>query len=227
MKKRYILLIVVLLLVLTGCDTNYTLTVNDDNIEEEINVVLPENYLPEQTAEEKAAKIEQDDQITPYLIEDQYPILNDTKNKYERHIEKKNGMLNITYNYKYSFLDYDRSHIYSKCFEEKYFNTGRKTTFIAFKKKFYCMTGDKIQFNIKTNEKVTSHNADSVKGNTYTWIIDNNNLNNVDIEIHISNEKGFVMPLKIIIIVTVVVAVFSMLGFGYYKLKNRDSYNEI
>ena len=72
-----------------------------------------------------------------------------------------------------------------------------------------------------------TNNADSVKGNTYTWIIDNNNLNNVDIEIHISNEKEFVMPLKIIIIVTVVVAVFSMLGFGYYKLKNRDSYNEI
>jgi hypothetical protein len=42
-----------------------------------------------------------------------------------------------------------------------------------------------------------------------------------------SNEKGFVMPLKIIIIVTIVVVVFGMLGVGYYRLKNRDLYNEI
>ena len=227
MKKRYFIILTVLVIVLTGCETNYTLTVKDDTIEEKINVVLPENYLPEQTAEEKAAHIEVDDQITPYLTDDQYPITNDTKNKYKRTIKKNNGMLDVTYDYTYSFEDYKRSQIYYKCFEKKIFTTGRDNTFLAFEGKFYCMTGNEIIFNIKTNKKVLEHNADKVKGNTYTWIIDNTNKSNINININISNKSRYALPIATIAAITAIVVAFAMLGFAFHKLRHREAVNDI
>ena len=227
MKKIYFMIIIVFLLVLTGCDTNYTLTVNNDSINEEINVILPENYLPERTAEEEAAKVEVDDQITPYLTDTQYPIFGDNKNKYTRKIDKKNGMLDVTFSYKYTFDEYERSKIYGKCFDKHYFSHDSKSIYISFLGKFYCMTGDEIVFNIKTSNKVLNHNANKVNGHTYTWVIDKNNIDNVDIEMSISTQKGFVMPIMTIVIITVTVLIFGMLGYGYYQLKNRDALNEI
>lgn len=227
MKKRYLVIIIALVLVLTGCETNYTLTIKDDTIEEKIDVILPENYLPEQTAEEKAAKIEVDDQITPYLEDDQYPLMNNTKVKYNRNIKRNNGMINATYDYTYTYENYKDSQIYTKCFEKQYFSTGKDQTYIGFKGRFYCMTGNEIVFNIKTDKKVESHNADRLKGNTYTWIIDNTNAQNIDIDMTISNKNQYILPIMTIIAITVIVVSFGMLGFAFHKLKNREAVNDI
>ena len=88
---------------------------------------------------------------------------------------------------------------------------------------FYCLYSDKLNINIKTNNKVIKHNATIVNGNTYTWDIDSNNASNIDIEFEV--EKGF--PYKQVVLYSVVgiiltIIVSILIYYLYFKrLKNN------
>ena len=87
--------------------------------------------------------------------------------------------------------------------------------------------GNELVINIKTNNEVISNNADKVNGNVYTWIINKDNKDKVDIQIRISKHTIY---LKTIIysIIGILFIVLLFVGYIFYnKFKNRDSVNDI
>ena len=169
MKKKMIILILLLLLV-TGCTTDYNLNIEHDYITEEIITTIPKSSIPSQRDAEKKYKIENDDQITPFLTNPQY-------------VFEDNDI-------KYNFNDYLKSKAYKECFQESYINIEEnKTIPVVFKGKFYCLYGDTVNINITSTRKVLGNNADYINGNTYTWVINNDNVDNTDIQILFSDEK--------------------------------------
>ena len=96
-----------------------------------------------------------------------------------------------------------------------------------FSGSFYCLHGDSVTINIKTNNEVISHNADKVSGNTYTWVINKDNAQDTNISINISKKSMYIKPI-IYIILGVVFLVLSIGAYiAYNKIKNRDSINDI
>jgi len=219
MKKKIIILILLLLLV-TGCTTDYNLNIEPDYITEEITATIPKSSIPSQRDAEKKYKIENDDQITPFLTNPQY-VFEDNDIIYNKTVkldESNNYIVNL--NYKYNFNDYLKSKAYKECFQESYINIEEnKTIPVVFKGKFYCLYGDSININITSTRKVLGNNADYINGNTYTWVIDNNNVDNTNIQILFSDEKiSNTSQLIYLILVGVLIVVILI---DVYMIKNK------
>lgn len=224
--KKYVYILMMLLL-LSGCSTKYNLEISNKGIKEEIETKILDAEIPKRTKEEVNANIELDDPITPFIENDQYPFVDNKEKKYIKEVKKNNGSTNVTLKYNYSFDDYKNSRVYKECFAQKSFDYDKKSYLLQFSGKFYCMYGNEIEVNIKTNNKVNSHNADKVSGNTYTWIINNDNKDKTNIKMNISNESAYTMPAVMIVLVIV----FIILIIGGYtvfqKINNRDEINKI
>ena len=187
MKKKIIILIILLLLV-TGCTTDYNLTIEDDSITENIVATIPSSSVNKKSNNNN---IETDNQTIPFINNPQYVYNEKDGITYNKIVEldKLNNYI-VTLNYKYTFNDFLQSKAYNNCFQESYINIEENGTIpIVFKGKFYCLYGDKININITSSREVLGNNADIVNGNTYTWIIDNNNVDNTNIQLLLSKDK--------------------------------------
>ncbi|MBQ6539068.1 MAG: lipoprotein [Bacilli bacterium] len=181
MKKK-LLLILVFVLVLTGCSNEYNLTINGDTISEEIISTIPNNEITTQTAEEKAAGIENDDQITPFINNDQYPFTNNNKIKYKKDVSKNGLNTIVKLNYDYTVDNFKNSRVYNECFQKSVIERKDGYLRLAFLGEFSCLYGDSLTINVRTDRKVIDDTANDVDNNTYTWIINDNNENNVNIQ---------------------------------------------
>ena len=223
MKKNILLL--GLLILLSGCTTKYNLTFSGDKIKENIDInidnaeiKLGESYVP---------GIESDNRINNILKEDQYPLFNNEKVKYDKKVTRKGSYTNVKLSHSYTFDEYLSSNAYLTCFENKKMTKNRNSYSLSLNGNFYCLYSDDIEINIKTDREVLKHNADKVKGNTYTWIINSENVKDANIYFQMSTRYKTINT--ILIVVALVVGVV-LLGGGfiiYSKLKNRDSINEI
>ncbi len=225
MKKKLFLIIFVLLL--TGCTSQYNINISNDKIEEEIVSNILVQDIPVQSTAEIQAGIELDDQVTPFIEDDQYPFIDDEKEKYNKTVEKKTTQTIVKLNYNYTFDEYRRSRVYNTCFQNKELVENKNDYSLNFGGKFYCLYGDELKVNIKTKNKVLYNNADEVKGNTYTWIINKDNLNKVNISMQISKTPAVVTSVAMIIIGIVGVILIAFGFVAYKNIKNRESVNEI
>ncbi len=225
MKK--LLYILLLLVCLTGCSTQYNLEISNEGIKETIVSTILDSEIPVQTKEEINAHIELDDPITPFINGEHYPFSNNQEKKYNKDVKKENNSTIVTLKYDYKFDEYKNSRAFKECFENKTFDYDKNGYLLQMTGKFYCLYGDKIEINIKTNNKVNSHNADKVSGNTYTWIINKDNMNKADIKINISKESAYQMHI-IMIILDIFGVIIIVVGYtAYKKIKNRDEINKI
>lgn len=223
MKKIRIAFISICLL-LTGCSTEYNLEFSNNEIKEHIVANIVDTDIPKQSSNNLAAH---DDPITPFINNDQYPFAHNDSIKYDKKVDKKANSTIVSLDYKYSHEEFKKSRAFNSCFEEKEFKETKKGYNLNFAGHFYCLYGDSVIINIKTNNEVISHNADKVSGNVYTWIIDKDNAQDANISINISKTSMFVKPI-IYIVIGVVLLVLSIGAYiAYNKIKNRDSINEI
>ena len=168
MKKRIIMLILVIFLT-TGCTCEYNLTIDNNTYKEEIVLTSSDseeltNFNNEwqiPTDKETYQNISGDPSTETNIEEDIYNYnLSGNKLKFDYEFTK-NGISNSTaisvcYNTA-TIQSYDDSIIISTSDKVKCFDTYPPLT--------------EIKINISTDQKVTTHNADSVNGNTYTWYI--------------------------------------------------------
>lgn len=214
MKKRLIMLASVILFI-TGCSSKYTLTISDKGLEENIDLTIPKSYIKEQTEEEKNADIAPDDQITPFIENDQYPLYGNNLNTYTKKVSETDDSINVNLNYFYKPSEFSNSNTLKKCFDN-YGYSYENGYYLKASGKFYCLYSDEIEINIKTKNKVTKHNADKVSGNVYTWYINEDNKNNIDIEIKTSKSNITatiitygVLALAVIMIVILVIKFYQ------------------
>ena len=222
--KKNILMLIISIIFLTGCTSEYTIEFSNKKIKENITVDILDSDIPTKSTNQVA---EVDDSITPFIENDQYPLMNDKNKKYSKKVTNTNSGKRVNLKYTYSHDEYRNSKAYNMCFENKEFTELRKGYSLSFSGKFYCRYTDEVVIKIKTNNVVISHNADKVEGNTYIWTINSKNVDNVDINMEISNKVEYS---KYIIYAILGVILIILLVFGiktYEIIKTRDNVNDL
>lgn len=170
MKKIIFLLLICLLL--TGCTVNYNLDINDNNFKETLtgnvlNIELNNNN-------------DTDINMFSYLINGDQPAFYKNDNIYFNKITK-NTTNGIDFDYSYTFNEhnFNNSRIINECFDNHVYEYKDNTYYLVVSGKFKCNYSETTNINITTNYNVTSNNAKTIKNNTYTWTIDENNKDNI------------------------------------------------
>lgn len=215
MKK--IIVVLISLLLLTGCTIDYNLVIDKDSIKETITGTA---YKEEYEVREEDSGL---NLFYTYINDDINPLISGD-GLYNKDInEIDNGI-----NYKYDFIyknNYDKSKIINSCFENS--NVKETDTYysIELSGEFYCLYSDKININVISNYVVLENNAKEVNGNKYSWVIDDSS--NVNIFLNISKEIKYDEPSKTKFISTfqlVGLIIFVVLtGITYFLYRKKNS----
>ena len=220
MKKTIFLILFILFM--CGCEANYNLEISNDSFKENINIIIDENEIPSQSTNEE---IETDDQITPFL-EDKYSALfSDEKAYYEKKVTYFDNYINVKMDYDYGEQEFNDSNSLNRCFENFIFDYEGNSYYIHAYGEFYCLYSEDLHVNIRTDNKVIKSNSTNIDGNTYTWIIDKSNIDDIDIEFEVN--KGIAWKAIIrysLIIILLLVLICSMVC--YIKNLNKKN-NEV
>ena len=229
MKKK--IFIICLLLLTFGCSSQYNLNIKDDRIEESIVSKISNDEIPASSNLKIMGDIEVDDQITPFIKNDQFPFINDETIKYDKSVKNKDGYTTVTLRHNYSFDDYKRSKAYN-CFENKDFYEDNGFYNISLYGTFYCFHGDDITINVKTDFKVVNNNADIVDNNVYTWVIDEESHTNKEIILKMKkpllSNSGikktiFNSPIVAVIIILLLFVIIVSSAVYFVRRKNAEN----
>ncbi len=219
MKNKIIILLSLLLL--TGCTVNYNLEINKDTLNETITGTV--------TKEESSQDSNATGLSTIYSIinEEQKPIYN-KEELYQKDLKESGNNINYTFKYNYNIEDFVNSTIINTCFENKEIEEIEEIDnyySIRLSGNFYCLYSKKINIAVTSNLKVASNNADKIKDNTYIWTIDKNT---TDIELVVDKNTPYTKPIKrgisstFRIVCFIVLVVLSSLAYILYKKKNSS-----
>ena len=170
MKKR-LLFIICFVLLLTGCDVNYSVTINEDETFDE--------------------KITMSFLITP----------SDGNNLtifYDSEIIDKGNNYDMVYTYNHDMDSIKTAYFIANCYPGMRITNDEEEIVINSGDGFACFIGDdglkadSVKINITTKLKVLNNNADNVSGNTYTWVINENNYlaKNIYFRLERANNNG-------------------------------------
>lgn len=220
--KKYILLVLILILC-SGCEINYNLDIDEKNIKENIKFnVTEQDYNKYNDNQEE--KLTED---LYEVFEEQHILvfINDYSTFHKKISNKINNGLDLEYSYDYDYINFSKSYLINNCFENYVVLNEKDYYYIKAYGSFSCYY-DKTNIKINTKYKVISNNADSVENGTYIWKIDDNNRNNVNIVFQMSknelrkntiNEDNFNYTLITIISVLVVVAGCGVYAYMHFK----------
>lgn len=218
MKRVWKFFTISLIFICCGCSANYNLSISNDSFKENINI----NTLNPST-QEQIEDIESDDQITP-LFENNYSALINKNSFYKKNIINNGEYSNIILDYEYNENNFGNSNLLNNCFEKFIFEK-EDNYYIHAYGKFYCYYDEDIIIKIHTDNEVVRTNSNSVDGKTYTWVINNQTVDKVDIEFEV--KKGF--PLKKVITYSAIIlgSIFIISMSMFIILKKQEKNNEI
>ena len=206
MKKFLILLIGVF--ILCGCTNEYTLTISDKEIKEEINVTV------DNSIENKEL-----------LKFNYFPLHGNQIDTYKKSVKESGNYLNVKLEYTYDSEEFGNADSLNQCFENKVVELNNKDYYyFKLSDMNHCVSTDDININIVTRNKVLLHNADRVKGNKYTWHVTSDNFDDFVLEIKIA--KGSDNSTITVIATIVGIIAFGLFIYFIYK-KRQGSRNDI
>lgn len=170
MKKIIFLLLICLLL--TGCTVNYNLDINDNNFKETLtgNVLNTELNNNDNT----------DINMFSYLITGDQPAFYKNDNIFfNKTTNNTTNGIDFDYNYTFNEYNFNNSRIINECFDNHIYEYKDNTYYLVVSGKFNCNYSETTNINITTDYNVTANNAQTIKNNTYTWTIDENNKDNI------------------------------------------------
>ncbi len=184
MKIKKIVLLILTILVLTGCTSQVNITISEDNLEEEI--IIDDQISPISLFREYMPVYNKD-----YLGEDEPDTKYDGVEYYKREIANINGTNRIKYSYKYPIEEYTKSKTMRSIFKSSGLTTSDREGYITlYTSSDGLLAFDKypgltnLTINITTDLEMVENNADSANGNTYTWnYTPNNNSKNIYIQV--------------------------------------------
>lgn len=231
MKK--ILLLFICVFLITGCDVNYSVTINEDETFDEkitmsfVKTIFDGNNL----------KIAEDNK-TPISVAP-----NETK-FYNSEIIDKGNTYDMVYSYKHDINSVKQAYFIANCYPKLNITNSDEEIMINTGNGFACFIGDdglkadSVKINITTKLNVLENNADSVSGDTYTWNINENNyldksiyfrLERVNNSSVLSNlrddviQKNSATSVTAIIVILIVIVICLIYLFVRYK---RNKSNE-
>ena len=209
--------LLLLVFCLTGCDVNYNLTITNDDMIESVDFWYPntkenEKILDQYLSVDHQAYFDMDNSINYNYL--QKKISNDNK-------------IGMNMEYRYNDDNLQKSSLLNRCYYKKSVINTDDEVIINAEGPISCMYMDDIKqfdslrININTKLKVIKNNADKVDGNTYTWIINEDNYKSHSILIKMEKIKNGKFNIWIIVVILIILLIF-MLIFAYYTyLKNK------
>ena len=111
--KKYMILIL-FIFILSGCSSEYNLKVTSNGLEENIFLTIDKNMIDNEVI---SNEVEPDDQITPFLVNDSYPLINSTSKIYQKEVTEDENNYYVKLNYKFTPKEYENSTGLNTCFE--------------------------------------------------------------------------------------------------------------
>lgn len=228
--KKLILLICLMFLV-TGCDVNYNITIDEDTFDE--NIVLS---FSKSNASYDDISFYPDNKIPVYPTEKD-------KNFYNSKIVENTNSYDLIYSYKHDFYSLKNSYFINNCYHNMSITERDDQIIINSGDNFACFIGDdglradSLKINITSKLKVVSNNADVVNDNIYTWIINENNYLIKNVSLILEKNGNFSLSdivsqnneipsassmTGIIVIIIVIVSILIYLFVRYKLRKNND-----
>lgn len=181
MKK--ILFLIMICFLLTGCTVNYNLEIENNSFKETI------------TGSVLNSEIENDRNATDinmynYLINSPQRVFKNNDNiLYNKELNQLENLIDYEYSYNFSKDNFINSRILNECFEKFSFKEEDNKYYISVSGDFKCSYTNDTYINITTEHKVNANNADSKKNNTYTWIINKDKTEDLNLFITIDKDS--------------------------------------
>jgi len=218
---KKLMLCIIGLLILTGCQVDYQLTIDGDTFSEDIDIYVYEGDREKDIYDGE----ESGDRITELTEADVFTYFEDYSEVYDKKIDYKDEYTLINLKKNYSAEDFKRTRSIRLCFENQKFDITEEYYDIHMSGYFYCLyNNDKLTIKIKSNNKVIDDNAERIDGNSYYWTIDQNNFKDVNIVFKTEKvvDNTFSIILAVVIIIIVILSGFMF--FRYFK-KKKDNRN--
>lgn len=221
MKK--ILLLFICVFLITGCDVNYSVTINEDEtFDEKITMSFVKT-----TSDGNNLKIAEDNK-TPISV-------SPNENKfYNSEIIDKGNTYDMVYSYKHDINSVKQAYFIANCYPKLNITNSDEEIMINTGNGFACFIGDdglradSMTINLTTELKVLDNNADKINGNTYTWIVNENNYLDKSVYFRLQKkpnldvDKNNASYLMAIVVLSIVIVGFLIYLFVRYK-KNKNN----
>ena len=212
MKKIKLIILLLIIMIASGCTKEYNLIIDNDKIIEEFNITLDNN-------EENKQRLELD----------YFPLHADDTTKYEKKIEKVDNLLNAHFSYTYNPKEFVNANSINECFETKEILVDNQDYYyFKLENMKECMSDYNLDINITTNNKVLDNNADEIKDNKYIWHLTDDNKSTFKLEMKIdknnyskSSNKSLFYTV-VLVVVTVVIIILAI-----YLIIKRNKSNKI
>lgn len=204
-KLKIIIILFAFNFILTGCSIQYNLNINEKTINENFNIVDEELTDTDNTNK----MIEEELAIPRPSIRGEYDnpysmVEVEGVSYYKKNVINNNSSKGINYLFDFNFSDFSNSAAFRTCYQEINIENKDLIFSLSTSPKFFCYEIfeqlDTVSVNITTKYKVISNNADTVKGNKYTWIITKDNANNKPINIKVKLEKDSIIDYNLLFI---------------------------
>ncbi len=191
MKK--ILILFSFILILSGCTVNYNVTIDENNIKE--NISVNDNITDNRTREDIIAFY--NSWYPVYLYDgiiDNYTTKLDGAIYYNKSnlIENANTF-NYNFSYNHKLEDYPKTTIWSLYLLNNTFTNDNNKISINSGKSMQFFNNSaltNLNINITTDLEVLENNADKITGNTYTWEYNLDNYRSKNVKLVLSKAKS-------------------------------------
>ena len=124
------------------------------------------------------------------LLKDDFsrPIHNNLKTFYKKSINKKKDTVHVNLSFNYLEKDFMNSNYINTCFEKKTINQKEDYFEIHLSGEFYCLQDKTLTIQVTSNYQEETTNGEQA-GNTFQWIINETNKNNVNIYYKVKRNK--------------------------------------
>ncbi len=226
--KKYII-IILLLILLTGCTNEINYNFNDKNIESTITseFTLDEfkNYYintnPEFT--EDYSKNELKELLIEYKNNLLIPAYNDDVNtRYTESSFEEGDEYLIKYNYSFNYSNFETNYYFKNCFETFSYYEDDVNYYYQLTGKALCNYEDTL-FTVTSDKIVSDSNEDTLNNGKYTWILkeEDNNIKFAISKSDFSITKLFNTIYIIVGVVLFTLIIITMVLFKLYKEKDN------
>lgn len=226
------IIVLLLLFIISGCDVNYNITISNDSVSESSNLLFTPSDMDSNEYYSVGNEFSSFSEfIDSYYKQDYYAYsynYNDFS-KYEKSTFSNSNGSGFELKYDYNLNNYGNSNMFNACRNSSY-NIDDKNIIIDVKNICNCFYNDSynnldtVRINIKCNLKVLNNNADSVRDNIYTWIIDKEKCldKSIYIKIKKSQNYGNVLIIISILVILILVVIFMVVYIRRKNIQNNS-----
>lgn len=226
MKIKCLILILITFL-MCGCTASVNLEITDSEVKENVEITFYQNAIyPKdviKTSFRNYIPIYESDSIID--AEPDLPSLDIIY--YEKEETDLGNGYRFNYKYDFDILDYNNARTIKEGFRS--YSVSKENDIISLE------TDDKgilyfddyplleeVRVNIKTDYFVTENNADSINGNTYTWVFNKDSKKSINMSIDTTRDANYSVIDGFIPIVIIVAIILIIVLFLVFRNKNNN-----